>query len=41
MFESERPDLAMPEILALTARFRTLVDTLRLSIDIGTDGACG
>ncbi|PKN09927.1 MAG: glycosyltransferase family 9 protein [Deltaproteobacteria bacterium HGW-Deltaproteobacteria-8] len=39
MFESERPGLDMPEILALTARFRALVDALRWSISIGMDNA--
>ncbi|MHC1700958.1 MAG: glycosyltransferase family 9 protein [Humidesulfovibrio sp.] len=39
MFESERPGLGMPEILALTTRFRALIDALRSSIDIGTDNA--
>jgi len=39
MFESERPGLDMPEILALTTRFRALVDALHWSINIGTDNA--
>ena len=39
MFESERPGLDMPEILALTARFRALLDALRASIDSGTINA--
>ncbi|MBU1041058.1 MAG: glycosyltransferase family 9 protein [Proteobacteria bacterium] len=39
MFESERPGLDMSEILALTARFRALIDALRSAIDSGTDHA--
>lgn len=39
MFESERPGLDMPEILALTSRFRALIDALRASMDIGTNNA--
>jgi hypothetical protein len=39
MFESERPGLDMPEILALTARFRALIDALRVGIGPGTDHA--
>jgi ADP-heptose:LPS heptosyltransferase len=39
MFESERPGLDMPEILALTARFRALIDALRVAIGSGTDHA--
>jgi ADP-heptose:LPS heptosyltransferase len=39
MFESERPGLDMPEILALTARFRALVDALRGSVVVGMDDA--
>ncbi|MBU1229316.1 MAG: glycosyltransferase family 9 protein [Proteobacteria bacterium] len=40
MFESERPGLDMPDILALTARFRQLIDALHSSIVIGTNSAC-
>ncbi|MDP3426822.1 MAG: glycosyltransferase family 9 protein, partial [Humidesulfovibrio sp.] len=39
MFESERPGLDMPEILALTVRFRALIDALRVAIGPGTDHA--
>jgi ADP-heptose:LPS heptosyltransferase len=39
MFESERPGLDIPEILALIARFRSLIERLRASIDIGTNDA--
>ncbi len=39
LFESERPGLDMPEILALTERFRALLGALRASIELGTNGA--
>ena len=39
LFESERPGLDMPDILALASRFRKLIDALRASIDIGTNNA--
>ncbi len=41
MFETERPGLDMPEILALAARFRALIDAMRASVEIGMNTAYG
>ena len=39
MFESERPGLGLPDIVALAARFRQLTEALGAALDIGTNNA--